>query len=292
MLRWLTERRRRRILEAPFPTAWDDIIARNVELSHRLTLAQRMRLRELVQVFVAEKHFEGCGGLELTEEMVVTIAAQACVLLLGRDASLYDDVDSILVYPSVMRLPTRPLGVFEQPRAPIAEGTLIQGEAIKGGPVILAWDSVLAGGRGEVPGNVVLHELAHKIDMVGGNIDGTPPLRTRAEVRRWAEVCTAAFKRLRFALATGWPPNLPPYAATNEAEFFAVATEVFFTNPDALRATEPGRACAPVTLAAAGDGYTIVRIETRRLRFTGETYVHLARDPASGAARVIGVWRP
>lgn len=206
---------------------------------HRLTLAERMRLRDLVQVFMAEKRFEGCGGLELTEEMQVTIAAQACLLVLGRDLSLYEDVSSILVYPSVMRLPARPLGLFEQPRAPIGAGPLIQGEAIKGGPVILAWDSVLAGGREEVPGNVVLHELAHKLDMASGNIDGTPPLASRAEVRRWAEVCTDAFERLRADLVGGRPLNLPPYAATNEAEFFAVATEVYFTHPLALRALEP-----------------------------------------------------
>ena len=99
MLRWLTGRRRRRILEAPFPEAWDRVIAENVAIVRRLGLAERLRLRELVQVFMAEKHFEGCGGLELTEEMKVTIAAQACVLLLGRDrdTSLYDDVGSILV---------------------------------------------------------------------------------------------------------------------------------------------------------------------------------------------------
>jgi len=239
MFRWLTERRRRRILEAPFPAAWDGHIARNVAIARRLGVAERMRLRELVQVFLAEKHFEGCGGLELTEEMKVTIAAQACVLLLGRDASLYDDVGSILVYPSIVRSPMRKLGVFEQPRAPIAEGAALSGEAILRGPVILAWDVALAGGREEVPGNVVFHELAHKIDMANGAVDGAPPLPTRAEQRRWSAVCAAAFERLRRDVAAGWPTALDPYGATNEAEFFAVATETYFTRPDELRAMEP-----------------------------------------------------
>ncbi|HWO25548.1 MAG TPA: M90 family metallopeptidase [Kofleriaceae bacterium] len=239
MFRWLTERRRRRILETPFPAAWDEHIAQNVAITHRLGVAERMKLRELVQVFLAEKHFEGCGGLELTEEMKVTIAAQACVLLLGRDASLYDDVGSILVYPSVVMSPPRKLGVFEQPRAPIGSGALLQGEAIMGGPVILAWDSVLAGGREEVPGNVVFHELAHKIDMANGAVDGAPPLASRAEIRRWAAVCSAAYDRLRQDIALGWPPAIDPYGATNEAEFFAVATEAFFTRPTELRAREP-----------------------------------------------------
>jgi hypothetical protein len=239
MLRWLTERRRRRILEAPFPAAWDDHIDRNVAIARRLGAAERARLRELVQVFLAEKHFEGCGGLELTEEMQVTIAAQACVLVLGRDASLYDDVRSILVYPSTVRPPPRKLGVFEQPRAPIALGLALRGEAILGGPVILAWDAVLAGGREEIPGNLVFHELAHKIDMADGTVDGAPPLASRAESRRWAKVCTEAFERLRRDVDAGWPTALDPYGATNEAEFFAVATEAYFTRPAELRAAEP-----------------------------------------------------
>jgi MtfA peptidase len=239
MLGWLTARRRRRILEAPFPAAWDEHIARNVAIAHRLGVAERMKLRELVQIFLAEKHFEGCGGLELTEEMAVTIAAQACVLLLGRDPSLYDDVGSILVYPSIVRSPPRKLGVFEQPRAPIAHGVALQGEAIQGGPVILAWDVALAGAREEVPGNVVFHELAHKLDMANGAVDGTPPLATRAERRRWSAACSTAFTRLRHHVDAGWPTFLDPYGATNEAEFFAVATEAYFTRPAELRAVEP-----------------------------------------------------
>lgn len=239
MLRWLTRRRRRRLLEAPFPAAWDGHIERNVAIARRLPAGERRKLRELVQVFVAEKHFEGCGGLELTEEMKVTIAAQACMLLLGRDASLYDDVGSILVYPSIVRSPPRRLGVFEQPRAPIVDGIALQGEAIMRGPVILAWDVALAGGREEVAGNVVFHELAHKIDMASGAVDGTPPLPTRAERRRWSAVCSAAFARLRRDAEAGWPTALDPYGATDEAEFFAVATEAYFMRPDELRAAEP-----------------------------------------------------
>ena len=240
MFRWLTDRHRRRILTTPFPAEWDGYIAENVAITHRLGVAERMKLRELVQVFVAEKHFEGCGGLELTDEMRVTIAAQACVLLLGRDdASLYDDVRSILVYPSIVRSPPRRPGLFEQPRAPIGSGALLQGEAIMGGPVILAWDVALAGGREEQPGNVVFHELAHKIDMANGAVAAAPPLPTRARIRRWSAVFTAAFDRLRRDLAAGLPTVIDPYGATNEAEFFAVATETFFTRPTELRAAEP-----------------------------------------------------
>jgi len=227
-------RRRKRILAEPFPAGWDQIVDDNVALARRLDPARRQRLRELVQVFVAEKHWEGCGGLELTEEMQVTIAAQACLLVLHRRDELYDDVDSILVYPSSVIVPPRRLGTFEQPRAPISHGAHVLGEAMLGGPVVLAWDSVLAGGRAEIDGNVTLHEFAHKLDMANGRIDGTPPLANRRAREQWARVCSDAFTRHTNAIANGWPTLLGDYAATNEAEFFAVATETLFTRPGDL----------------------------------------------------------
>jgi Mlc titration factor MtfA (ptsG expression regulator) len=239
MFGWLSKRRRDRILAQPFPPEWDEIIDRNVALAGRLTRSERTRLGQLVQVFIAEKHWEGCGGLELTEEMQVTIAAQACILVLGRDDSLYSDVASILVYPSTMITPPRKLGTFEQPRAPIAEGHAILGEAMLGGPVILAWDTVLAGGREEISGNVVFHELAHKIDMASGSIDGTPPLLSRKERLRWQKVMTSAYDELHARLRLGIHSVINGYGATNEAEFFAVATETFFTRPDELAFENP-----------------------------------------------------
>lgn len=264
MLRWLTERRRRRILAEPFPAEWDAIIDREVAITHRLDSKSRLRLRELVQVFIAEKHWEGCGGLELTDEMKVVIAAQACVLVLGRDLSLYDDVASILVYPSTMRTAPRKLGLFEQPHAPIGHGTTILGEAHLGGPVIVAWDTTLAGANELVPGNVVFHELAHKLDMANGAIDGTPPLPNRRARRRWRMVCEAAYADLRARVDAGWPTAIDPYGATNEAEFFAVATETFFTKPFELAVAYPAlyelfadfyriRALPPAGEAARGE---------------------------------------
>lgn len=238
MFGWLRRRRRDRILAEPFSAAWDAIIDDNVAIARRLAPPERDRLRELVQVFIADKHWEGCGGLELTEEMQVTIAAQACMLVLGRDDSLYADVASILVYPSVMITPPRRLGTFEQPRSPIGAGHTILGEAMLGGPVVLAWDSVLAGGREEAPGNVVFHELAHKIDMANGAVDGTPPL-ARHERARWGKVMTAAYRDLHARLRLGVDSVIDPYGATNEAEFFAVATETFFTRPGELALEQP-----------------------------------------------------
>ena len=234
-------RRRKRILAEPFPSTWDAIIDANVALVHHLAPATRQRLRELVQVFVAEKWWEGCGGLELTEEMQVTIAAQACLLALGRtdDASLFTDVASILVYPStVVTAPPR-LGTFEQRTTPIGHAQTVIGQAMLGGPVVLAWDAVLAGGRPDAYGNVVLHELAHKLDMETGRIDGTPRLPDRKARARWAQVCSAAYAHHRARTEAGWPTLVDAYGATNEAEFFAVATETYFMRPWELAYEHP-----------------------------------------------------
>jgi Mlc titration factor MtfA (ptsG expression regulator) len=239
---WLTERRRARLLEQPFPPRWEGYLDERVAIWQRLDEPLRRRLRDLTLVFVAEKHWEGGGGLEVTDELQVTIAAHACVLLLGREHALYQDVESIVVYPSTIVSPPRPRGFFEVGAAPVPvddAGTAIHGEAHLGGPVILAWDSVLAGGLPGAVRNVVFHELAHKIDMLDGAVDGTPPLDGAAARRRWAEVCSEAFLELRARAEAGRRSFLDDYGATNEAEFFAVATEAYFLRPDQLRRREP-----------------------------------------------------
>lgn len=239
MFGWLTERRRNKLLEQPFPAAWEQILDDDVAIWRKLDDDARARLRDLTTVFIAEKHWEGCGGLALADEHRVTIAALACVLLLGREHALYEDVESILVYPSAVVAPARELGVFERGGDVVdPAGRALLGEAHLRGPVILAWDDVQAGARGGRR-NVVFHELAHKIDMVDGTIDGTPPLPDRDARRRWAEVCSKEFLELRARVEAGKPSFLDDYGATNEAEFFAVATEAYWCVPAALRRKEP-----------------------------------------------------
>ncbi|MEZ4365928.1 MAG: zinc-dependent peptidase [Kofleriaceae bacterium] len=230
LLGWLTERRRAHLLEHPFPPAWDATLRADVVLVARLAPAEQARLRDLVQVFVAEKHWEGLGGLELDDRVRVVIAAQACLLLLGRDHGLFADVESILVYPSAVVAPARRPSHFDPGLRVAEQDQPVLGQAFAGGPVILAWDRVLAGAQGREPGhNVVVHEFAHKIDMHDGPVDGTPPLPDADDRRAWAEACGAAFLALRADLEAGRRPALDPYAATNEAEFFAVATEAYIT---------------------------------------------------------------
>lgn len=238
---WLTERRREKLLEQPFPPRWETFLEENVPIIAKLDAAMQQRLRDLMMVFVAEKHWEGCGGLEMTDEIQATIAAQACVLLLGREHALYEDVESILVYPTTMISPEQEASFFDGRARIVHEGgQAILGQAHgRGGPVILAWDDVLKGGRGQNNRNVVFHEFAHKIDMLDGEVDGTPPLESKEDLKTWAMICSAAFLELRERAEAGKPTFLDEYGATNEAEFFAVATEAYFLRPAKLRKVEP-----------------------------------------------------
>lgn len=228
LFRWLTERRRARLLETEFPPAWLEYLGKNVKAYALLDEEQQKHLRDLVQVFVAEKHWEGCGGLELTEEMQVTIAGSACLMILARDHDLLKEIESILVYPSAVVLPDQQAGFFDGSPRIVGEGTDVLGLAHMGGPMVLAWDSVLEGSRNYKDGrNLVIHEVAHKIDFLDGDADGTPPLDTAEERRRWARVCSEAY----LAHKEGDEDLLRDYATTNEAEFFAVASEMFFERP-------------------------------------------------------------
>ncbi len=241
MFEWWRERRRERILEEPFPEAQLAVLDRNVAHYHRLNANDQKRLRDLVQVFVAEKVWEGCGGLVLSEDMKFTIAAQACMLVLELPHRLYEDVESILVYPSAVLRPEAKVGVFVRSSGIVASGPLaLLGEAHVRGPVVLAWDRVVRDGRNPRDGhNLVYHEFAHKLDMIAGNADGTPPLASREDRERWHHVCEDVFLELRARTARGEPTFIDEYGATNEAEFFAVITEHFFDQPRALREAEP-----------------------------------------------------
>lgn len=235
---WLTRRRRRRLREAPFPERWQDVLDRNVVAVERLTPHELQRLQARMQVFVAEKNWEGVGGLTLNEEMQVTIAALACYMVLGIPDEYFDNVLSILVYPTAYIAPdleTLPSGIV------VEGGQARMGEAWYRGPVILSWEDVLAGGREETYGsNLVFHEFAHQLDMQNGRlIDGTPPLPSRELAARWPEVMEREFQQLIADCRSHRSRLLDCYGTTNRAEFFAVATESFFCRPAALSTRHP-----------------------------------------------------
>jgi Mlc titration factor MtfA (ptsG expression regulator) len=234
----LEQRRRRKLKGAPFPAAWRSIITRNVPIFRRLPQADQVELLGHVQVFLAEKHFEGCGGLELTDEIQVTIAAQACLLLLHRKTDYYPQLTSILVYPSSYAAhETRHLGanIWQE-----ADEYRLGHTGRRLGSLVLAWEDARHGAADPSDGrNLVLHEFAHQLDFEDYATDGAPALATKAEYKSWSRVLSQEFVALRAADESGIPTVLDTYGAENPAEFFAVVTEAFFERPQGLRAKHP-----------------------------------------------------
>ncbi|MBI5101406.1 MAG: zinc-dependent peptidase [Nitrospirae bacterium] len=240
MFHWLRDRRRAEARKRPFPPEWGSFVRANVAHYCLLDDAERAELHATMQVFLQEKHWEGCGGLDLTDEIRVTIAAEACLLQLGLPHDYYRNVESILVYPSTVIPPEYHPGVFENVSGPVTDSVPILGQAFSRGPVILVWDAVLHGARHPEQGhNVVYHEFAHKLDMLDGAADGTPPLADRDQFAEWVAVCSHEFLRLRGLAEKGHKTFLDAYGAANEAEFFAVTTEEFFDRPLALKKHSP-----------------------------------------------------
>ena len=230
--------RRARIRRRPFPEAWREILRRRVPYFRLLPADLQLQLKKHIQVFLAEKPFIGCAGLEVTEEMRVVIAAQACLLLLNRRRPDYfPNLRQILVYPGafiVDRVQTDGAGVLQEQRH------VLSGESWSQGQVILSWDVVVDGAAIVDDGrNVVIHEFAHQLDQQNGHANGAPFFVGRAKRARWASVMSAEFERLQEAARDGLPSLLSYYGATNPAEFFAVSSEVFFEQPEKMAGEHP-----------------------------------------------------
>ena len=234
----LMKQRRRRLRAQPFPKDWLATVESNVPFFRRLSASDQAELLGNIQVFLAEKRFEGCGGLELTDEIRVTIAAQACLLLLHRKTGYFPRLLTILVYPSTYSVEEkRPVEgpVWEEGRMTRLGET---GRTL--GSMVLSWDASKSGAGDPSDGkNVVFHEFAHQLDYENYAADGVPGLVTREQQLSWREVMRSEFASLRAADETGIPTLLDTYGATNPAEFFAVSTEAFFERPCALRARHP-----------------------------------------------------
>jgi len=235
---FLFKKKRREELKAnPLSDEYRAFVTKNVPYVKRLSDEDRHELYGHIQVFLAEKSFEGCGGLELTDEMRVTIAAQACILLLHRDTDYYPELSSILVYPHayVAKNTRERMGnvVLETEQARL-------GESWTAGTIVLAWDAVKTGASNIHDGHkVVLHEFAHQLDAEDGSMDGAPDLGKRALYTGWAHTLGAEFGELTDLLAQHRRSDLDSYAATNPAEFFAVVTETFFEKGEALKRRHP-----------------------------------------------------
>lgn len=240
LVRWLTgfrRRRRARIRSTPFPPQWLAILEQRGGLWNRLPSADRHELLGHILVFLDEKRFEGCGGMTINDEVRLIIAAQACMLLLHREAAYFPALRSILVYPDEYVAPHpehQDDGTVVEDHEPRA------GESWSEGSLVLSWEDVLAGGADPGDGeNVVLHEFAHQIDEEFGLSEIDPDEASQPEARQWAAVFRRSFERFESQAQRGRMTPIDPYGATNEAEFFAVVTETFFERPAELRIYDP-----------------------------------------------------
>jgi len=231
-------RHRNHVMQRPFPAEWETVLQKNMALYRHLPPELRDQLHKDILVFMAEKDFEGCGGLMVTEEMKVTIAGEACLLLLNRKPTFYPNLKSILLYPHPYHAPGyRNVGGGHY----AAEASLRAGESWTGGDVVLAWDCVRTESQNGHDGrNVVLHEFAHQLDQEDGRADGAPLLEIHSRYHDWARILNSEYQRLRDDVTHNRHTDIDPYGATNPAEFFAVATESFFENPLQMQSGEPG----------------------------------------------------
>jgi len=233
---FLMKLRRKKTMEKPFFQEYEEILLKNVEQYALLPEQLQNQLKKLVNVFLDEKVFEGCEGLQLTDEIKVTIAGQACMLLLNRNTDFYKHLKTIMVYPAAF-----------SSKSPYGIGGSIgykkiwrTGESWLRGPVVLSWDSVKKGSKNSKDGqNVVFHEFAHQLDQEDGKSDGVPTLKQWSAYRLWGQVFSKQYFNLQRKTKNRKKYFIDKYGATNPAEFFAVATETFFEKPNKMKLEAP-----------------------------------------------------
>jgi Mlc titration factor MtfA (ptsG expression regulator) len=220
------EYKRNKIKNKPFKKEWRKIIQQRIPYFRQMPVDLQLQLKQNIQVFLAEKNFIGCNGVQITDEIKITVAAQACLLLLNRKTDFYPKLNAILVYPRA----------FIKEQESVQSGGLLQskkvalaGESWEFGKVILSWQDTLEGAKIPNDGrNVVIHEFAHQLDQENGQANGAPILNKGQSYKSWSETFTLQFEKLKMKAKAGKPSLFDYYGATNPAEFFAVASEVFF----------------------------------------------------------------
>ncbi|WP_076410750.1 M90 family metallopeptidase [Shewanella sp. UCD-KL12] len=227
--RWRSERRRQQIKQQAFPKAWRAILKKRMPYFRLLPADLQLQLKKHIQIFIAEKEFVGCDGIKIDDEIRITIAAQACLLLLNRSTDFYPNLKQILVYPSVFFVNNQEHksgGVISERQR------ILSGESWQNGKVILSWQTAQADAANPIDGsNVVIHEFAHQLDQEDGNANGAPILDNVSDYSHWSKVLSEEFAALQQHAKYNTPTLFSYYGATNPAEFFAVVTEVFFERP-------------------------------------------------------------
>ena len=237
MFGWFRNLRRRRVRQQEFPSSWAKLLYECVPLTRRLGPEDRAELERHVLVFLDEKYFEGCGGASIDDQVRVTVAGNACLLLLHRDTDYFPGVESILVYPDEFLAP-----VTSETEYGVVEETIEAraGETSAEGAVVLSWADVLYDVENPHDAeNVIIHEFAHQLDEEGRFGEGAPELARHEDYERWARVLGAEYAKLERDSRAGRRTWMDEYGATDPAEFFAVATECFFESPREMKSRQP-----------------------------------------------------
>ena len=232
MFGWLKSRRRRKLIAQPFPRPWQEWLHRRIWQYQELTIAERDKLHNFVKVMVAEKSWEGCDGLRVSDDMKVTIAGHAALMLLGASDYFFDAVQTVLVFPRPFDRQTNNHGIHDN--------EMRSGEAWQDGPIVLSWNNVVTTAvRQDKAYNVVIHEFAHHLDGLDGEMGGTPIFDNTDDQEQWSDVMEQEFFDLQNAATAGQWTLLDHYGAQSKAEFFAVSSECFFETPVELRRSHP-----------------------------------------------------
>ncbi|MGB0865157.1 MAG: zinc-dependent peptidase, partial [Granulosicoccaceae bacterium] len=226
-----------RAMKQPFPEAWRWALKRNFPIYRRMPTDLQMQLKSRIKQFVHEKEFIGCAGFEISDEVKVTVAASACLLLLNRDTDVYAGLRYILVYPDAFLVKRE---AMDGAGLHSVKHTGVLGESWSNGKVILSWQDVLKGNSKFSDGsNVAIHEFAHQLDHESGSTNGAPFLGKADRYERWAVVFTEEFRRLQQSAYRGDKTLIDQYGATEPAEFFAVVSELFFEKPAQMYGEHP-----------------------------------------------------
>ncbi|MGB0372611.1 MAG: zinc-dependent peptidase [Opitutales bacterium] len=220
-------------VEAVFKPEWIAYLEKNLPLYARLPESLKTALHQKIGYFVRSTFFEGCGDLELSEEMIITVAGQACILIMNHPGEPYPNLKSVILYPSAFKSKTRSVDAM----GIVTEKEVVRlGESWSNGTVVLAWDWVLRGAKNIFDGkNVAFHEFAHQLDQENGPSDGVPILSDSEEYHTWSQVLFDEYQELCKKAAKRKRSVMDHYGALNSAEFFAVATESFLEKPKQMR---------------------------------------------------------
>jgi Mlc titration factor MtfA (ptsG expression regulator) len=220
------EHQRNKIKTQPFKKEWRKIIQQRIPYFRQMPTDLQLQLKQLIQVFLVEKNFVGCNDVKITDEIKITVAAQACLLLLNRKTDFYPKLNTILVYPRAFIKEEQNIesnGLLHSKKIALA------GESWEFGKVVLSWQDTLDGAKLPNDGhNVVIHEFAHQLDQENGKANGAPILNAGQSYKVWSDTFSLEFEKLKISTKAGKYSLFDYYGATNPAEFFAVASEIFF----------------------------------------------------------------